>query len=89
MKIFTIVPLVAILAFPLAGWAEESGDMPSDNYDYLAAKLMMIGYKDLKVVDASAGTMSGYDSDGSEVIIRVVEKAQKVTSINFVHQADH
>jgi hypothetical protein len=62
--------------------------MPTFQYDEMAAKLIEQGYRDLRVVDASHGLMSGYDEHGSEVMIMVDVDSRNVVSTAFVHAAD-
>ena len=88
MTRYSAAAFSACLLFPLAGLADEVNVMPSIHYDYIAAKLVMDGYRDLRVVDADLGTVSAYDHDGSEVIIHVDELSHKVLSSNYVHISD-
>ncbi len=88
MKKFLTAAFCAGLLSPLTGWAGEVNVMPSVHYDNMAAKLIMAGYRDVRVVDSAAGTMSAYDRDGSEVIVRVDQVTRRILSTTHVHDAD-
>lgn len=88
MKKFLTATICAGLLSPLAGWAGGVNDMPSVRYDNIAAKLIMSGYRDVRVVDPEMGRMSAYDRDGSEVIVRVDQVTREILSTTHVHVAD-
>ncbi len=88
MKTFLTAAFCAGLLSPLPGWADEVNVMPSVRYDNIAAKLIMSGYRDVRVVDSATGRMSAYDRDGSEVIVRVDEVTREILSTTHVHVAD-
>lgn len=88
MNRYLAIPLCACLLYPASLAAGEIPAMPSVHYDNIAAKMIMNGYRDLRVVDASAGIMSAYDSDGSEVVVRVDEVSRRILSTVHVHDAD-
>jgi len=85
---YSVAAFSACLLFPLGGLAGEVNVMPSVHYDHIAAKLIMGGYNDVRVVDAALGIMSAYDSEGSEVIIHVEEISRTVLSSTYVHNRD-
>ncbi|MDU8914094.1 hypothetical protein [Aestuariicoccus sp. MJ-SS9] len=88
MKRYFAALSAACLLFPLSGLAGEVNVMPSIHYDYIATKLIMGGYKDVRVMDSASGKMSAYDPEGSEVIIQVEELSRTVLSTTKVHRAD-
>lgn len=88
MRIHLITVLSMCLLYPHLAQADKVNTMPSIHYDHIAAKLIMTGYKDVRMVDPKAGTMSAYDRDGSEVIVRVDEMSRTILSTTFVHDAD-
>lgn len=69
--------------------AQGINEMPTFQYDEIGAKLMGMGYHHLVVVDADAGRMSAYDSDGSEVMIYVDVATRRVLRTDYVHAFDN
>ncbi|WP_156799277.1 hypothetical protein [Oceanicola granulosus] len=75
-----------VLLLPLAAMADE--EMPSEEYDALAAKLIMNGFTMLHVVDAERGIMSAFDTEGSEVMLHVDPATRQITNMAYVHMTD-
>ena len=88
MSRFSKIALCLCLAAPGLASAEAVNVMPTPEYDEMAAKLIMSGYRDVRIIDADLGAMSAYDREGSEVRIKVDVARRTVVSVDPVHDAD-
>ena len=80
--------LALSLATPFAASAQAVNVMPDSSYDAIASKLLMSGYKDLRLVSAEDGLINGFDKEGSEVMIVVDPESRKVLRTINVHETD-
>ncbi len=59
--------------------------MPSNYLDEVNAKLMAIGYREVRVIDAETNRLSAIDKDGSEVVLIISPLDRKITFSTYVH----
>lgn len=84
-----ILLLCPTLAAGAAGAGSMESAMPSAYYDTVGAKLMNVGYRDLRVVDADAGKVVAYDEQGSEVVLTIHPSNRQIVNSVYVHPQDH
>jgi len=84
--ITTLSTALLFLGSTLYGQTRE--EMPNAYLDGVAAKLIMAGFQDIRVIDEKSNTLVAYDEWGSEVVIVIDPYNRKTLSQTYVHLAD-
>ncbi len=71
----------------LAG--SPTNSMPSNYYDELNAKLINMGYRSVRVINAEANSLVAYDREGSEVVLVAHPSNRTIIRSTNVHPGDN
>ena len=78
----------ALLFLGSTVYGQTSEEMPNAYLDGVAAKLIMAGFQDIRLIDEKSNTLVAYDQWGSEVVIVIDPYNRKTLSQTYVHPAD-
>lgn len=88
MKYFNLFASVVSISMISTFAAHSAEEMPNQYFDTVAAKLMMAGFRNVRVIDEEKYTFSAFDEWGSEVVIKFHPSNRKTLTETFVHPID-
>lgn len=78
----------ALLFLGSTVYGQTREEMPNEYLDGVAAKLIMAGFQEIRLIDEKSNTLVAYDEWGSEVVIVIDPYSRKTLSQTYVHLAD-
>lgn len=88
MTYFTSALTGVAMLCAMSASARSIEEMPNQYFDSMAAKLIMTGFRDIRMVDQEKNTLAAYDPDGSEVLIVVHPTNRQILRQTYVHGSD-
>ena len=85
---------VAVIALATPAAAEDTYDQVSPAYEVdtsfevTQGLLEGAGYSDLRMINGNPYYLSGYDGEGSEVLLKIDETTGAIASSNYVRRGD-